>query len=177
MQQTAASTQGAPRVEAQPGPREELPARRASAVSIPLLALIGISFFLPSFQICGGPPESVANLVGSFEEGVDWWSVILGYVWLISPFLIAIVLLSVTAAALLRHAHPGRWSSLVAAGGLLLCSFSVIYFPATLIAVFIDDPDPFLAGFLVGSFLSVTAAILLSSGGAAGLGGAAGAIS
>ena len=165
MQQTAAATQGGPVVEVRPEPREERRACRASAVSIPLLALIAVSFFLPSFRSCSSP-ESVADLVGGFEQGVDWRSVVLGYVWLISPFLIATVLLSVTAAALLRRAHPGRRSSLVAAGGLLFCLLSVIYFPAFSVASFFTDPDPipftvFDAGFLVGSVLSVAAAILL----------------
>ena len=164
MQPPAAATQEEPGDVAQPEPREQRHARRASAVSVPLLALIAVSFFLPSVQSCSSP-VSVADLVGSFEEGVDWWSVILGYVWLISPFLIATVLLSLTAAALFRRAHPGRRSSLVVAGGLLLCFLSVIYYPLFLIAGFFEaDHSPFTvsdAVFLVGVFLSVPAAILL----------------
>ena len=165
MQPAAAAIQGEPGVEAGPEPREERHARRASAVSVPLLALIAVSFFLPSLQICGPPSESVADQVSGYEEGKAWWVNIFGRVWLISPFLIAAVLLSVTAATLLLRTRPGKWSILVAAGGLLVCLLSVIYFPAATIAsLFGPYPIPItvsIGGFWVGSFLSATAAFLL----------------
>jgi hypothetical protein len=155
MQPPATVLQGEPTASGQPEPRAERHARRASAVSIPFLALIIASFiasfFLPSFS--GDGEGSI------FSEVVDspWLLVLLGH-----PFLAAAVLLSLTAAALLIHVYPRRWSVVVTLGGLVWGLGSLAFVLAVLVFQLIRFDASFRGLFEGWSAIAAIAGIMLA---------------
>ena len=137
-------------------------ARRVSIVSMPLLALILLSFFLPSISICGGDPFSLLEMTS--KDPLRWEKVL----WILPPFIAGATLLLLTGVFISCNLYPGIRSVMVALLLLLWClvsaGFTLALSAVVVIAVITDGglKGPLLlAPWVIWSILLVLGAGLL----------------